>query len=105
VETLAQGCIRGPNILVHFFRELENPKNRRSPIREVDFIAERPDGFVLPIEVKFRRRIDEADLAGLRFFGQEFDAAAPMVVTRETYRYDTKSKTLVLPLESFLLAF
>ena len=36
--------------------------------QEVDFVAERTGDAVLPVEVKFRRKIDAADLHGLRRF-------------------------------------
>jgi uncharacterized protein len=105
VETLVQGCIRDHNLQVHFFRDFEDPKNRRSVVREVDFIAERADGFVLPIEVKFRKRVQGEDLAGIKVFCERFKTAAPVVVTRETYSFEPLFRTLLLPLESFLLAF
>src|SRR5207244_576523 len=54
IETLAQSVIRGPNLQVHFFRDYENPSDRRTKMREVDFVAEHTSGEVLPIEVKFR---------------------------------------------------
>lgn len=113
VETLVQGCLRDHNMQVHFFRDYENPKDRQSPIREVDFIAERTDGAVLPIEVKFRRRIEAGDLIGVRLFRQRFKSKPPIIVTRETYSFDADAQQkldatpqqLLLPLESFLLAF
>jgi predicted AAA+ superfamily ATPase len=105
VETLVQSCIRDHNLQVHFFRDYEDPGNRRSPVREVDFVAERTDGLALPIEVKFRRKIEDADLFGLALFCHRFTAAPPIVVTRDTFTYDVKVKRLLLPLESFLLAF
>ncbi len=115
VETLVQACLRDHNLQVHFFRDYENPKDRRSPIREVDFVAERTDGAVLPIEVKFRRRIESSDLVGLRLFRERFKSKPPIVVTRETYRFDDRAQQslgldgiphqLLLPLASFLLAF
>lgn len=66
VETLVQSSIRDYNLQVHFYRDFEQPNDRNSPVREVDFVAERTDGATLPIEVKFRKRIDEEDLLGLR---------------------------------------
>jgi predicted AAA+ superfamily ATPase len=52
VETLVQGCIRDHNLQVHFFRDFEKPGDRRSRVHEVDFVAERIDGAVLPLEVR-----------------------------------------------------
>ncbi len=59
VETIAQGVIRDHNLQVHFFRDFESPGDRHSDIVEVDFVAERVDGAIAPIEVKFRKRVDE----------------------------------------------
>lgn len=105
VETLAQGVIRDHNMQVHFFRDYEDPKNRHSPMREVDFIAERLDGSTLPIEVKFRRRIDESDLSGLRVFQNRYRPKTSIVVTRDTTAWRKGERCLFIPLESFLLAF
>lgn len=114
-ETLVQACLRDHNLQVHFFRDFEKPTDRRSPIREVDFVAERTDGALLPVEVKFRRRIEASDLVGLRLFNDRFKSKSPIVVTRETYDFDDRAqqslpieavpRQLLLPLESFLLAF
>jgi uncharacterized protein len=107
VETLVQSVVRDNNLQVHFFRDYEDPKNRRSPVREVDFVAERADGTVIPIEVKFRNRIDEEDLAGIRLFMERFHDRCPsgIVVTRELSQWDHKRKVLFVPLQYFLLAF
>lgn len=107
VETLAQGVIRDHNLQVHFFREYEEAGNRRSPIREVDFVAERTDGSVVPVEVKFRKRIDEEDLVGIRLFMTRHGDRCPLgiVVTRERGGWDAQRKLLFMPLPYFLLAF
>jgi|SRR5262245_423368 len=105
VETLVQGVIRDHNLQVHFFRDYEDPKNRHSPIREVDFVAERVDGVTLPIEVKFRKRIDDADLNGVRVFRGRYSAPLAVVVTRDKVEWQKESRCLYIPLESFLLAF
>jgi predicted AAA+ superfamily ATPase len=105
VETLAQGVIRDHNLQTHFFRDYEDPKNRRSPIREVDFVAERIDGVVVPVEVKFRRRIDRPDLAGLTLFRSRYKPPLSVLVTRETGQWNEADRTLSIPLEAFLSAF
>lgn len=105
VETLVQTCIRDTNLQVHFFRDYEEPGNRRSTMREVDFIAERLDGETVPIEVKFRKRIDHEDLAGMRIFRQRFKPPFSVVVTRDISRWDTNQKVLYIPLQNFLLAY
>lgn len=103
VETLAQGSIRDHNLQVHFFRENENPADRRSRVMEVDFVAERIDGTVLPVEIKFRKKIDPSDLAGLNHFMATFGAPLGILVTRE--RSGLVGKVLLVPLQDFLLAF
>jgi predicted AAA+ superfamily ATPase len=105
VETLVQGVIRDDNLQVHFFRSFAEPSNRRSRMLEVDFIAERIDGTVLPIEVKFRKRLEEADLAGVRAFQKRFRPPSAIVVTRESSNWEPSTKTLYAPLQHFLLAF
>ncbi len=105
VETLVQGVVRGQNLQVHFYREYEDPDDRRSRQHEVDFVAERIDGAVLPVEVKFRKRIDAPDLDGLRFFMRKFGSPSGVVVTRELSRWDAEERILHMPLPSFLLAF
>lgn len=105
VETLVQGSIRGSNLQVHFFRDHEKPGDRRSPIREVDFVAERIDGTVLGLEVKFRKRIDRPDLAGLELFRKRYGGANPVVVTRDTTRWDPVGRGLQIGLLDYLLAF
>jgi predicted AAA+ superfamily ATPase len=105
VETLVQSVIRGNNLQVHFYRDFEVPSNRRSPLREVDFVAERLDGAVLPIEVKFRRRTDAADYVGLLHFMARYRVAHGVLVTRETSGWDSGKRILAMPLQNFLLAF
>jgi uncharacterized protein len=105
VETLVQGVIRDDNLQVHFYREYENPKDRRSRQHEVDFVAERVDGSVLPVEVKFRKRIDAPDLDGLGHFMRKFGSPLGIVVTRDLARWDAVERILCVPLPTFLLAF
>lgn len=105
VETLVQGCLRDYNLQVHFFRDYEVPSDRRSPVREVDFVAEKLDGAVLPIEVKFRKRIQGEDLLGLDLFRRRFAPAMSVLVTRDSMEWSPRSRRLSMPLQSFLLAF
>jgi predicted AAA+ superfamily ATPase len=105
VETLVQSVIRDHNLQVHFWREYTERGNRRSGFVEVDFVAERADGVCLPIEVKFRKRIDPDDLKGVRHFLERFDAPCGIVVTRDFFEWDESSRVLCVPLLEFLLAF
>lgn len=102
---MVQACIRGPNLQAHFFRDHENPKDRSTPIREVDFVAEKIDGAVLPVEVKFRKKIDSADKAGVRLFMERYPSPVGVMVTRELMHLDEQARILCIPLQSFLLAF
>jgi predicted AAA+ superfamily ATPase len=104
VETLVQGSIRDYNLQVHFYRDYEKPHDRRSPLREVDFIAERIDGSTLPIEVKFRRKIESTDLTGLRLYMERFARKFGIVITRDLTRWEL-DRILHIPLHAFLLAF
>jgi predicted AAA+ superfamily ATPase len=74
-------------------------------VHEVDFIAERIDGAVLPVEVKFHKRIDPADIAGVRHFFSKFECPLFVVVTRDLSRWDERERVLYVPLQNFLLAF
>lgn len=105
VETLVQSVIRGPGIQVHFFRDHENPKDRRSPVREVDFVAEDTAGDVIPIEVKFRRRIDREDFRGLDSFRNRFNARYGVMVTRDHWEWCVGRRVLCVPVLEFLVAF
>lgn len=107
IETLAQSVIRGHGLQVHFFRDFENPRNRKSPVREVDFVVERPDGTVIPIEIKFRKSISERDYSGVKIFLDRFKRNSPhgIVVTRQTANWYPKDRILLVPLMDFLLAF
>jgi hypothetical protein len=105
VETLVQTVLRGPNLQVHFFREHEKPSDRRTPQREVDFVVERIDGTVLPVEIKFRRTVGREDVAGVAHFMRRFEAPLGVVVTRETAGWDAERRLLSVPLQDFLLAF
>ncbi|MFH0903316.1 MAG: ATP-binding protein [Pseudomonadota bacterium] len=104
VETLVQAVIRDVDLAVHFYRERASPRDRRSPFEEVDFVAERTDGAVLPIEVKFRRRIDETDYHGIRQFIDRYQCDWGIVVTRDTFR-PIVDKVMLVPVRDFLLAY
>jgi predicted AAA+ superfamily ATPase len=104
VETLAQSVVRDANLQVHFWRDYEVERNRRSPMREVDFVAERIDGETLPIEVKFRKRIQPEDTRGLRVFLERHRSPYGLMVTRDLHRWDEESRILFVPLQTFLLA-
>ena len=105
IETLAQSVIRGQNIQVHFFRDFERPGDRRTPMQEVDFVAENASGNVIPIEIKFRGRIDSDDFNGLKEFSRRYSPKHSILVTRDKYEWRGDLKTMCVPLMDFLLAF
>lgn len=106
IETLAQSVIRGTGIQVHFFRDYENPRNRKSRLCEVDFVPEDHAGVVIPIEIKFRRRLSENDFFGLRHFLHRFSSAPfGILVTRETFDWKENDRILCVPLLDFLCEF
>ncbi|MSR47232.1 MAG: ATP-binding protein [Planctomycetes bacterium] len=105
VETLVQTVLRGIGLQIHFFRDFSNPDDRRSAIDEVDFVAEALDGTVLPIEVKFRKKIERGDVAGLLRFMERFRAPYGIVVTRDQHEWKAKERLLFVPLLEFLMAF
>jgi predicted AAA+ superfamily ATPase len=105
VETLVQGVLRGRGVQVHFYRDYQTPGNRRSPIEEIDFVLETLDGTVIPLEVKFRRRIDPSDLSGLRRFVGKFDSPFGVLVTREMFACEPEDRVICIPVLEFLLGF
>jgi predicted AAA+ superfamily ATPase len=104
VETVVQTVLRDANLAVHFFRERVDPGDRRSPFQEVDFVAERTDGEVLPVEVKFRRRIDDGDFRALRRFVDGYRSRRGILVSRDLFAPED-DRVLVVPLRDFLLAY
>ena len=55
--------------------------------------------------MKFRRRLEEPDFAGLRLFQKRFAPHLSIVVTRDHSRRDASRKELQIPLWAFLLMF
>lgn len=105
VETLAQSVIRGSGLQVHFFRDFENPRNRRTPSHEVDFVVEQLEGTTLPIEIKFRKSIQHQDYSGLKHFLGRFKCPYAIMVTRDRHAWDKDFRIFSVPLLDFLLAF
>lgn len=105
VETLVQTVLRGSGLQVHFYRDYEQPGNRRSPIEEVDFVVEALDGRTIPVEVKFRKRVVREDYGAVLSFIDRFDSPYGLVVTRDRHHWDAEGRVLLVPLLHFLLAF
>ena len=49
---------------------------------EVDFVID-PWKKTIPIEVKYRERIDESDLRGLKAFNEEFNPTLSLMITKD----------------------
>jgi uncharacterized protein len=105
VETLVQTVLRGVGIQMHFYRQLREPARRKAGFDEVDFVAEAADGSVIPIEVKFRRKIDPQETSPLLRFMEQYKSPMGVVVTRDTFQIDSSNRVLLIPLMDFLLAF
>lgn len=105
IETLVQSVLGGPGIEAHFFRDYLVPANPKSPLREVDFVLEDRVGKVVPIEVKFRKKLDSKDFSGLSCFMERFGSRTGILVTLDTWEWNQKTGILCVPLLDFLLAF
>jgi predicted AAA+ superfamily ATPase len=105
IETMVHGVMRGTGIHVHFWREREDPSNRRSPEFEVDYVAEKVDGDLLPVEVQYRRTIRTENRRGLAEFMRRHRSRSGVVVTRESHAWHPRERILEIPLLDFLLAF
>jgi predicted AAA+ superfamily ATPase len=105
VETLVQTVLRGPNLEVHFAKDYQRRGDRRSPVEEVDFVVQSIDGRVIPVEVKFRARIDPEDRGPVLRFMQRHDAPFGIIVTRDEFAWDAERRLLLVPVLEFLLAF
>ena len=68
---------------------------------EVDLVV-RLRGGPVPIEVKYRRRVDKQDLAGLSRFSSRFDPPLSVAVSRDTADM-IGDRTVVVPLWLYLL--
>lgn len=105
VETLIQAPMRDHNLGIHYYRDYENPDDRHSTVHEVDFVAERLDGTVLPVESKFRKKISPSDATTVAHFMDRFGAPLGIIVTRELSTFDEIQRLLFIPLQDFLVAF
>ncbi len=105
IETLVQSVLRGPGLEAHFFRDYQVPDNPKSPIREVDFVLEDAVGKIVPIEIKFRKKLDSGDFVGLACFMQRFGCRTGVLVTLDAWEWNSQTGILCVPLLDFLLAF
>ncbi len=105
VETLVQSVLRGSGLEAHFFRDYQDPRNPKSPVMEVDFVLEDRVGIVVPVEIKFRKKLDSKDFAGLSCFMNRFKSRAGVLVTLDTWEWNPVTRILCVPLLDFLLAF
>jgi predicted AAA+ superfamily ATPase len=78
----------------------------RDAKREVDFIVHAGGKQYLPVEVKYRETIDNADFASLQYFMGKFGQRFGIIVTKQTFQNQIEErKILALPLSVFLLLF
>ncbi|ODS42381.1 MAG: hypothetical protein MSIBF_03390 [Candidatus Altiarchaeales archaeon IMC4] len=77
---------------VFFFRDPQK--------REVDFVVVK-GGEIIPIEVKYRRYINEKDIEGLRFFMEKFKCKSGIVLTKDTFKKE--GSITYIPVWLFLL--
>ncbi len=105
VETLVQTVLRGSGLQAHFYRQPRDPAKPRDGFDEVDFVVESQDGSVIPLEVKFRHRVDLEDAGPIQRFIEKHRSPVGIVVTRETHRVDEERRLLFVPLMDFLLSF
>jgi hypothetical protein len=105
VETPVQSVLRGTGLQVHFYRDYVVPGNRRTPVEEVDFVVEALDGTTIPVEVKFRQRIDGEDVRAVRSFMKRFQCPLGILVTRDSFRSEGEDGVLSVPIVEFLLGF
>lgn len=78
----------------------ENVYYWRAQNTEVDVIAKHRDKLV-PIEVKYRNKIDGHDFEGLNRFSEEFNTKYSIMVTKNTF--EMRGNTLLIPLWLFLV--
>jgi predicted AAA+ superfamily ATPase len=97
--------MRDVDLRTYFWKDYEKQGDRRTSLLAVDFVAERTDGTTLPIEVKFRRKIDPEDLRGLKVYLERLGAPQGILVTRDHYEWRSKERILCVPLLDFLLLF
>lgn len=83
-------------LALDYFREDET---------EVDFVVHtRPSRF-LPVEVKYREKIEVSDLRGLQNFSRRFPVSTPIVVSKNAVDFGMHGSYFFLPLIHFLLLF
>lgn len=71
--------------------------------REIDFVVNLGGKRYLPIEVKYRERIDNA--APIKYFIEKYNQKFGIVVTKNFEQNKEDNKLLLIPLSVFLLFF
>ena len=71
--------------------------------RELDFVVHVGGKRYLPIEVKYRDKVD--DLEAIKYFMKEYGQAFGIVVTKEFFKAPEEKNLLFIPLSIFLLLF
>lgn len=81
---------------ISYFREKE---------AEVDFIAHLGAGKYLPLEVKYKEKIDGAELKTIKNFCERLKCSAGIVVTKSWDDFGARERLFYMPLPHFLLLF
>ena len=71
------------------------------PFRQVDFILFDRNGIEVPIEVKYRNKINPRELSGLVSFLSKTDAKSGMVISKSCL--EVKPEYVIIPASVFLL--
>jgi len=73
---------------------------------EVDFVIHIAPQRYLPVEVKYRKKIEKSYLSGIFNFVKQYPKSAqPIVVSKQWSDYGTKDNIIYIPLPIFLLLF
>ena len=85
-------------ISVNYFREKQS---------EIDFIIHTASQQYLPVEVKYRETIKDAELKTVKLFCKRFKTSRAIIVTKnwDDFRRTEKDGLILIPLPHFLLLF
>jgi len=100
VETLVMEHLKRLNFCLNPGRESKVFYWRDRKDHEVDLVIDTPKG-PIPIEVKFRKRIDSEDFAGLLAFNKAHATPLSIMVTED--KLDIRDRIIMIPTWMFLL--
>jgi predicted AAA+ superfamily ATPase len=100
VETLVMEHLKRLNFCLFPGRESKVFYWRDRKDHEVDLVIDTPKG-PIPIEVKFRKRIDSEDFTGLLAFNKVYATPISMMITEDAL--DIRDRIILIPTWMFLL--